>query len=178
MTRLLSGHKAGFLIVCALFANLANAHSASDSYLSLEVEKIPYSQRPNAIRGQWDIALRDLDFVLRIDDDGDGKITWKELQRHEKAIEKYAFAHLDARSDAGACTFHPKRQMVIDHADGAYAALFFDLNCVGEPHHIWLNYHLFFAVDPSHRAILIMRSAGDTATALLSPENSRLEFKP
>jgi hypothetical protein len=37
---------------------------------------------------------------------------------------------------------------------------------------------LFFAIDPSHRAILVMRSGEDTSTSLLAPDNPRVDLKP
>ena len=38
--------------------------------------------------GEWEGACRDLDFELRLDDKGDGKITWGELRKHQAAIER------------------------------------------------------------------------------------------
>jgi len=35
---------------------------------------------------------------------------------------------------------------------------------------------LFFAVDPSHRGVLVFRSQIGTATSLLSPENATIEL--
>jgi hypothetical protein len=33
----------------------------------------------STVRGQWDIALRDLDFAIGLDTDADGEITWGEV---------------------------------------------------------------------------------------------------
>ena len=52
------------LLVCVLAHGTAWAHKPSDSYLSLDVAG-------TTITGQWDIALRDLDFALGLDVDGD-----------------------------------------------------------------------------------------------------------
>jgi hypothetical protein len=167
-------------VVLVLAATTACAHSASDAYLTLDAD--PPSESGAAARtivhAQWDIALRDLDFVLKLDDDGDGNITWAELRKHQGGIAAYAMDYLNASSDRGACTISPLRQMVDNHADGAYAALFFDIVCVGAAKRITLDYRLFFAIDPSHRGILIFHSGPNTATALLSPENARIELRP
>ena len=56
-----------------------NAHSASDAYLTLMTEPAA-SSRKASIHGQWDIALRDLDFVLKLDTNGDGRLTWGEVR--------------------------------------------------------------------------------------------------
>ena len=64
------------------------AHSASDAYLTLSVDPAGTAER-TVIHGQWDIALRDLDFVLKLDDDGDGQVTWGEFKRHQAAVERW-----------------------------------------------------------------------------------------
>ena len=38
------------------------------------------SVEARALRGQWDIALRDLEYAIGLDADGDGAITWGELR--------------------------------------------------------------------------------------------------
>ena len=57
-----------------LSAAIARSHSASDAYLTLSADA-----DKSTLHGQWDIALRDLDFVLRLDDDGDGVLRGPEL---------------------------------------------------------------------------------------------------
>jgi hypothetical protein len=164
----------------ALFAALApvaaSAHSASDAYLTLDVQSGTGTGGNTVIRAQWDIALRDLHFVLGLDDDGDGNITWSELRTHQGAIDKYAYSYLQVSDNGKPCTVRPTRQWVDGHADGAYAALFFDIVCVGAPKRITLDYRLFFTLDPSHRGILVLRSGERTATSLLSPQNARIEL--
>jgi len=54
--------------------------------------------------------------------------------------------------------------------------LFFTIVCKGAPKHLTLDYRLFFDIDPSHRGILLMRSADNVATAVLSPENSHIQL--
>ncbi len=63
----------------------AAAHSASDAYLTL-TEGTAISNSTVIVHGQWDIALRDLDFALTLDDNGDGRLTWGEVRRHQAAI--------------------------------------------------------------------------------------------
>ena len=51
--------------LCAMFAGSAAAHKPSDSYLGITVDG-------GVVQGQWDIALRDLDFAIGLDSSGDG----------------------------------------------------------------------------------------------------------
>jgi hypothetical protein len=154
----------------AAMATPTFAHSASDAYLSL--------QRDGAVvHAQWDIALRDLDFVLGLDVNGDGDITWGELRARQQDIAGYAYARLRA-SNGEACTFAPTGQKVATHPDGTYTALFFDIRCSGPARGVKLDYLLFFALDPSHRAIVTMQSGTSIATALLAPDNATITLKP
>jgi len=155
----------------------SNAHSASDAFLTLTVKK--RSERngeKTIVRAQWDVALRDLDFVLRIDDNGDGDISWHELRAHRNAIAQYAYRFIHFAGGRSACLLEPGRQMVDYHADGAYAALFFTIVCDPASTHLSLDYELFFDVDPSHRGIMVMRSGESVATAVLSPDNSHIQL--
>jgi hypothetical protein len=161
-------------LLVTLIPRVATSHSASDAYLTLTTVS-PMAGR-FVVHGQWDIALRDLDFVLKLDDDGDGRVTWGEVRNHGAAIENYAYRHIQASGGQGNhCSIEPRRRMIDDHADGAYAALFFDVVCAHVPRKISLRYTLFFNIDPSHRGIFVMNSGHDVATALLSPQNSKID---
>jgi hypothetical protein len=168
------------LLVAALsglaVAEDAGAHSASDAYLTLTADRSEATGH-SAIHGQWDIALRDLDFVLQLDDDGDGRLSWGEVHRHQAAIAHYAYQHLTLEGGPGnACSIKPDRQLIDGHADGAYAALFFEAVCTHAPRKLTLHYSLFFAIDPSHRGILVMRNGPAVSTAVLSPENAEIDL--
>jgi hypothetical protein len=164
------------MLAIVVRSTAAQAHSASDAYLTLTVDS-GHQTRKLVIHGQWDIALRDLDFVMTLDDDGNGRLTWGELRHHQPAIERYAYPHLAFNTGLGTeCAIKPTRQMVDDHADGAYAALFFDVVCENVSKKLALRYDLFFAIDPSHRGIFVLHSGADTATAVLSPENAKIDL--
>ncbi len=157
--------------VALLAAENAQAHSASDAYLTLSVDEVNKS----TLHGQWDIALRDLDFVLKLDDDGDGQLTWGEVKRHQAVIDRYSYEQLHFHDASGEpCAVKPTRQLIDGHADGAYAALFFDVLCAHPSRTIAMSYTLFFTIDPSHRGIFVMHAGADTSTAVLSPQNSRV----
>jgi hypothetical protein len=167
------------IAIATTLANVdAQAHSASDAYLTLTVQSSPASDAAarTVVHGQWDIALRDLDFVLKLDDDGDGRIVWGELRKHQNAVSDYAYTNVLFMGDGRACGIEPTRQAVDFHADGAYAALFFDIVCSGATKRLTLDYRLFFRVDPSHRGILVLRSGDKVATAVLSPANAKIEL--
>jgi hypothetical protein len=165
---------AALLITALAFAALlprpAGAHSASDAYLTLD------QRADGSLQGQWDIALRDLDFVLGLDDDGDGDITWAEVRAHQSAIARYALSHLKIQVDGHDCAVSLSRQWIDRHADGAYVALYFQSHCPDAAATLALDYRLFFDIDPSHRAIVVAHQGEATATAVLSPQNARIDL--
>jgi hypothetical protein len=164
-------------LLAGLCAAPAWAHSASDAYLTLTADRGAATAR-TLVHGQWDVALRDLDFALTLDADGDGAIRWSEVRAREAAIARYVYRALAVRGDGAACRIVPGSQKIAEHADGAYAALFFDIACDGRVSALTLDYALFFAIDPSHRGIVVIRTGDDVATALLAPERRSVRWTP
>jgi hypothetical protein len=157
-------------LVLALAATAVQAHKPSDSYLALSVDGA-------AVRGQWDIALRDLEYALGLDSDGNGAITWGELKARRKDIEAYAFSRLDVSADGKSCTQNAADLLVDEHSDGAYAVLRFNAGCgAREAAAIEIKYSLFFDLDPTHRGLLRFERGGAAQTGVLSPERPRLAF--
>ncbi|MDO9106411.1 MAG: HupE/UreJ family protein [Methylovulum sp.] len=151
-----------FLIWLGVVAPV-HAHKPSDSYLSIDIQQ-------QAIQGQWDIALRDLDYALGLDDNADGQITWGELQRHHDAITAYSLARLAIHADAVPCTSRIIGHWVDKHSDGAYAVLRFAVLCEAMPRSLHIGYRLFFDLDPTHRGLLRLQQQGHAQTAVFSPE--------
>ena len=159
------------MLFACLFAAAAQAHKPSDSYLALSVDGATVS-------GQWDIALRDLEFAIGLDADGDGAITWGELRAKRSEIEAYAFSRLNINSDGKTCATANTDFLVDGHSDGAYAVLRFDADCGSRvAAAIELAYSLFFDLDPTHRGLLRFERGGAAQTGVLSPERPRLAFK-
>ena len=160
------------LLVAALLCGAAAAwaHKPSDSYLTLKVGA-------NYITGQWDIALRDLDFALGLDADGDGQITWGEVRTRHDEIAAYAAARLALRSDGQRCALHIGTQQVDTHTDGAYSVLPLRADCAPPASALEVEYTLFADLDPQHRGLLNLAGAQGTRTAVLGPQASTQRFE-
>ncbi|MEA2078983.1 MAG: HupE/UreJ family protein [Pseudomonadota bacterium] len=163
------------LVACLLLLYLpvASAHKPSDSYLVLQMGG-------EIMKGQWDIALRDLEYALGIDTDNNREITWGELRSSHDRIADYAFSRLMVRSSSdNPCILTPMNQLMVDrHSDGAYAVLRFILDCPGTSDVHSLDYDLFFDLDPSHRGLLRIDYPSTVQTAVLSPDRPRIELDP
>jgi hypothetical protein len=159
------------LMVCALLcASLAQEHKPSDSYLVVSGEG-------NVVRGQWDIALRDLDFAIGLDSNGNGEITWGELRARHADIDAYALARLRIGLDGAACAAHVTDHLVDNHTDGAYAVMRFEAPCAGPGGVLLLAYSLFADIDPQHKGLLRLEFDGATRTAIFSPEAAEQRFE-
>jgi len=157
--------------VClALGASSALAHKPSDSYLAVRVEGARVS-------GQWDIALRDLDFAIGLDDNGDGDITWGELRAHHSDIAAYALARLKLRSRNADCPVHATDFLADDHSDGAYSVMRFEGACPEEVEAIEIHYSLFADLDPQHKGLLRLEHGTGTRTGIFSPERATQSFE-
>jgi hypothetical protein len=161
-------HAAAALLL--LWPACAQAHKPSDSYLALSVQGA-------TVQGQWDIALRDLDFAIGLDADADGDITWGEVKARHRDIAAYAMARLAIRADGAACPAEVTQHLIDNHSDGAYAILRFAASCPHAPQDLQLIYRLFFDVDPQHKGLLRLEAGGGTRTAIFSPDAARQTFK-
>jgi hypothetical protein len=161
------------LLLALLWAGApAWAHKPSDSYLALTVAN-------DGVSGRWDIALRDLDFALGLDADGNGEITWGEVRARHADIAAYATAHLTVRAGSEACRLAVGTQQIDEHTDGAYSVLPLALDCgrTPRPQQLTVGYTLFADLDPQHRGLLSLTASGATRTAVLGPQAATQEFE-
>jgi hypothetical protein len=165
-------HYAGKFIALLLLVALsgaAAAHKPSDSYLRLRADEA-------LVQGEWDIALRDLDFALALDTDQDGVITWGEVRRRQAEIDAYALARLTIRADGSPCPAEARDHLIDRHSDGAYAVILFDARCVRPPEHFSVTYRLLFDLDPQHRGLLQLAHRRGIQTAIFAQDSPTREF--
>jgi hypothetical protein len=157
------------LILAWAISAPALAHKPSDSYLTLKVNG-------SRIDGRWDIALRDLDFALGLDANGDGDITWGELRVRHGEIAGFALARLGLQADGADCSLKAGEQQVDRHTDGAYTVLSFSAECTTTPRTLAVGYRLFADIDPTHRGLLQLQSQGLNRAAVLVPQAPAQSF--
>ena len=152
-----------------LTATLAQAHRPSDAYLTLEVDG-------TTLRGQWEIALRDLELAVGLDSDGDGAITWGELRAAQPQLAAMLPQWLQLRSGGESCVLVLRELLVHERLDGRYAWLALDGHCAQAPQVLALEYRFLFEVDPSHRGMLVLKAGTVTHGAVLAPARAAAEF--
>jgi hypothetical protein len=145
--------------VLCLWSVLAAAHKPSDSYLSINVQQ-------GQLSGRWDIALRDLDFAIGLDNNDDGAITWGELRSKTPELSQYVFSRLKLGIPDKTCSYQQTDIKVDEHTDGKYVVLFFVSEC-GAPllEKFLVDYRLFMDLDPQHRGLLNLTIDNNTSVA-------------
>jgi hypothetical protein len=159
----------GLAILGVLCLHLsAWAHKASDSYLVVDVQGA-------AVTAQWDIALRDIDFAIGLDSDGNGEITWGELRAQQAPLQAWALSRLELERNEP-CTLSVASMQVDSHTDGAYAVLHLTGLCPGTTGAVGLRYRLLFELDNLHRGLLRLTLDGTTHSTVLGPGSGLLRF--
>lgn len=166
---------AAILLVAAGLLGEAAAHKPSDSYLTVSAVR---GEAEIAIR--WDISLRDLDYVLQLDRDNDGALTWGEVRQRGDDIVRYASSHLEMSASRQACPVSSTGPLMLDrHSDGTYAVLSLVARCPTLSGDLQLKYGLLFDVDPSHRGLVQWLAPGAAAAqALLFGTESGTQVLP
>ncbi|MEO7392134.1 MAG: HupE/UreJ family protein [Ramlibacter sp.] len=151
------------LLLVLLAQTTALAHKPSDSYLTLR--GAPGSED---ITVRWDVALRDLDYVLELDRDGNGALTWGEVRQRSDEITRYATGHLELKTGEKACEWETAAPLQLDkHSDGTYAVLSLKARCETLVRGLKVKYSLLFDVDPSHRGLVQWVAPGSAASQAL-----------
>ena len=156
------------LSVLLLMGGPVLAHKASDSYLVLDTQG-------QHVAGQWDIALRDIDFAIGLDADGNGEITWGELRARHTAMAAWALSALTLER-GGACTLRVTQYLVDEHTDGAYAVLKLAGTCPSGQGELGVNYRLLFDQDALHRGLLRVDLDGVTHSAIMATDAALQRF--
>jgi len=119
---------------------------------------------------RWDIALRDLAHVLKMDRNGDSALTWGEVRARQNAIAAQARSHLEFTTLGRPCPWVVEAPLLAKHSDGAYFRLQATVDCDTPPNH--LSYSLPFDKDPTHRGILRIIANSGEQVVVLSPDHA------
>ena len=148
----------------------AEAHKPSDSYVKI-------LGGGETLSVQWDIALKDLEMLVGIDENKDLEITWGEVKARRDAIVSHALARLEIIGDGTEAKLVVKDLLFTEHSDGGYAVLMLDTGLPGDVARLLVRYQLLFEFDPTHRGLVLYEAAdGGANTQILSPDRREVEI--
>jgi hypothetical protein len=169
-------------------ASEAEAHFTSTSYLS--VDSSQPTRNSHDVRITWDISAADLHWSLGLDADGNGAITWQEIQSRRDDIAALASEHLRIAQSGQACDAQLADILLTEHAAEPHLSLEFRAHCAGagansstnahanpnpnpgaNPGALSLSATLFFDTNPTQRTLVSAVTPAGEFTSILSPDS-------
>ena len=153
------------LVVSLLGYSVASAHQGSTSYISVSVDT-------DRIVGRWDLPLSDLDLALKLDANGDHKISLDELRQRFSDVKAYVVRHLKFSADgfAGSIIITNSDPAIQTFVDGASTALNFVVTNLPAPKILEVDYRFMFDLKPLDRGFMQVDCHGLTQTAVFSSD--------
>ncbi|MFL6678804.1 MAG: HupE/UreJ family protein [Burkholderiaceae bacterium] len=170
---------AALAMVMATAAPAAQAHKASDAYLTLRVTA-------DQVDARIDVALRDLDRDLDLDANADDRLSWREVRTRWSDIAALARDGLVLTADGVACMPDPATApsppdaapALAEHSDGRYAVVRLAWRCGAPVNRLDVDYRLFGRTDPTHRGIVrYARDDQPLKLLVLSPGAGRVALR-
>lgn len=150
----------------------ADAHKPSDGFLTIE-------HRGATLDVSADLALRDLETAIGLDEDSNGEITWGELKRKRADLQTYVLGRLRFSSGGERCTLEPVDLKAIEHSDGTYAVVRLAGRCAVEAPVLVVDYRLMFDTDATHRGLVRYVAAdGTTKSVVLTAGSPGVSLSP
>lgn len=156
-------------VVLLLVAETCFAHAMSDSFLNLNVEQ-------GAVTGRWDVHLRDLEFVVGLDTDDDGKVTWAEFSEQRDRLAKALEETIVITTASGNCPLMLSDPLVAERSDGYYASFLLGAQCAATLEGFAIHYSFLFDIDAQHKGLVGVVGALGPHSAVLSAHSNSVAF--
>jgi hypothetical protein len=151
---------AAALALALMLSPVARAHIASNGFLMVQV----HAQQ---LSGSIELAVRDVELAIGVDEDRDGKVSWGELRASEPRLRRYVAQHLSFSAQNRACVLDFQALEVNERVDGNYAWLPFSARCPLGVRQLSIGYSLMDDIDPSHRGLLTLIDGAVAQTGVL-----------
>ena len=162
---------AGLLLALGAPATAA-AHFTSTSYLSATS-----AQATDDVRITWDVSAADLHWSLFLDANGDGSITWEEIEAKREEIASLALWHLQVARGGRTCDTQFADMLLTTHAQEPHLSLDFKAHCKRQGA-LSLTGTLFFDTNTTQRTLISATTPGGEFTSILSQDNPRWTEPP
>ncbi len=153
-------------ILALSIAQRAEAHATSTSYLVAD------GSGEGDVHLTWGVAVADINWALGLDADGDGRITWGEIDARGEEIAAFVAQHVDMTRGAVACDIRFNDLAIAAYAAEPHLSLGFRASCAGAGP-LALSADLFFDTDPTQRTLIDIATPAGQFTSVLSPQSRR-----
>ena len=166
----------------AVFAcTVAMAHKGSDAYLDVQ-EITPVAQVAPGVaaaakplqrefRFSLSVAIKDLDLIVPMDGNADGKVTWGEIKTATPAVVAALNQTAQVEAPTGECKLSWEYAGIERRSDGSYIQLLAKARCPAA-NRLVFKYTLFKEQDANHRLLVAGRIADKDLLTTTSPQQT------
>jgi hypothetical protein len=159
-----------FGLACLLAPTRAHAHAQSYAFLRVDVVD------DHHVKGQLELAVRDLDLLYDLDADGDGKVTWGEVRQRESQLGFLVVENLSMGPIEETCKLSPG-PIAIDMRGGEnYVIIPFSGPCGSLGNELTIAYDVMFSVDAQHRALVEVKNGEVSREGQLTQDRMSRDF--
>jgi hypothetical protein len=159
------------ILLCLLgvggYSPPAFAHSTSTSFLVLDLPPSAGNAAPAPVNIRWDLSIHDLVWMVFIDADFDGNVTWKELQDARPALTTAILGQLAVARGGAACVLELRDYALAKRAEENFLSASLQAACPGSGP-VEVAGALFLSGDASQRVLLSANRGADKLTGVLS----------
>jgi HupE / UreJ protein len=150
------------------FAPVVLAHATQNSFLQLNLER---GTQQTILAGTWEMSLKDLNIVLKLDTNKNGSISLPELAAQRSKIADYLLPKLSIKADENDCVTRELGGSIKQNLEGAYLSLRLETICLSEPKALTVTDTLFFDLDnnQNHRGFLSLGVDNQVLTGVFTP---------
>ena len=142
----------------------AFSHAASTSFVILE---LPQGEAPVGVR--WDLSLHDIVWVVFVDTDYDGNVTWQEVQEAKPALASALLAQMAVQRGGAACALRVQDFALATRSEQNFLSVALQADCP-RPGLTSIGGALFMSGDASQRVLLSARRGEEQLTGVLSAD--------
>jgi hypothetical protein len=166
-SRTIKAHVTPLLLAALAFIapSSAEAHFTSTSYLTATS-----AQTSDDVKITWDVSTADLHWSLGLDRDGDGAITWQEIEARRDEIGALALEHLSVARGGRECDARFTDLLLAQHFQEPHLSLDFRATCAKQGA-LSISASLFFDSNTTQRTLISAVTPAGEFTSILSPDS-------
>jgi len=161
-----------FLFI-ALFASSVAAHELSTTFISAELRD------DGSLDGQLKLDILDLKEVVTLDIDGNGELTWGEIEASRDTIQNYVTNGLRFYAGTQQCLLTLNNQLELQELNSvtylvmSFSSPLYSSSKCADEEQLSFEYSLLFDAATNHKAIFSLRVASEEHVFIIDDENSR-----
>ena len=143
---------------------IVNAHEISNGYLTLS------GKSTETLSGRLSLMPYDLELEVKLDDNFDGNLTWKEVKNSEHDLTIYYSSILQIRQSGKPCRLNFQEAAMESIGGANLIALPFISTCPNKSN-IDITYNGIFDQDDSHKVLVTLNFDGRPQSNVLTSDN-------